>query len=107
MTVGDMARAIEGARRGWKDAIEFMSAFGDHPDVHWLVPPEDENGGLWMDDPRNIAECRDAVRPHERTSCDDAEWRRTSTGCFTDTRAVCDVIFLQERRETWRVDEGG
>ena len=80
VTVGDMARAIEGVRLDEKNAIEFMSAFGDHPDVHWLIPPEDESGGLWTDDPRDRAEYHERVLQyvHERASCDDAAWRRTA-----------------------------
>jgi len=80
VTVWDMVREIEGVRRGDNDAIEFMSTFGDHPDVHWLIPPEDESGGLWTDDPRDRAEYHERVLQyvHERTDCDDAAWRLTS-----------------------------
>jgi hypothetical protein len=80
VTVWDMVREIEGVRRGENDAIEFMSTFGDHPDVHWLIPPEDESGGLWTDDPRDRAEYHERVLQyvHERTDCDDEAWRLTS-----------------------------
>jgi hypothetical protein len=75
-----MTRAIEGVRHDKKYAIEFMSAFGDHPDVHWLIPPEDESGGLWTDDPHDRAEYHERVLQYvrERTDCDDATWRRTA-----------------------------
>ena len=80
VTVGDMARAIEGVRRCEKNAIEFMSAFGNHPDVHWLIPPRRErlpvDGRPGVTAPSTTSGSCSYV--HERASCDDAAWRRTA-----------------------------
>jgi hypothetical protein len=89
VTVGDVSRAIEGVRRDEKDAIAFMRAFSDHPDVlHWRIPVADEHRRPWTDhvgrdagvDARDLAAYHDAVLRfvRARVSFDDAEWRRVA-----------------------------
>ena len=93
VTVGDVSRAIEGVRRDEKDAIAFMRAFSDHPDVlHWRIPVADEyrrastSTDAWTEhvgrdagaDARDLAAYHEAVLRfvRARVSFDDAEWRR-------------------------------
>ena len=89
VTVGDVSRAIEGARRDEKDAIAFMRAFSDHPDVlHWRIPVADKHRRPWTDhvgrdagvDARDLAAYHDAVLRfvRARVSFDDAEGRRVA-----------------------------
>ena len=89
VTVGDVSRAIEGVRRDEKDAIAFMRAFSDHPDVlHWRIPVADKHRRPWTDhvgrdagvDARDLAAYHDAVLRfvRARVSFDDAEGRRVA-----------------------------
>ena len=76
VTVGDVSRAIEGVRRDEKDAIAFMRAFSDHPDVLWRIPAKDAGQGR----PRDLAAYHEAVLRfvRARVSFTDAEWRRVA-----------------------------
>ena len=73
-------RAVEGARRGEREAVSFIRAVGDHPNVRSLIPDAVDHASPRLDEARALADHHESVLRYvrERVSCDDAEWQRTA-----------------------------
>ena len=79
-TVSDVTRAVEGARRGEREAVSFIRAVGDHPNVRSLIPDAVDHASPCLNEARALADHHESVLRYvrERVSCDDAEWQRTA-----------------------------